>query len=388
MYKRQVYFHKLISYDNLISLKLYISGNYKTLFQEKVNQFLKNLNFYLSEIEVTWNTMIRYTNINANNIFHNLPYLYEGYSIADLRGTLPENIPAIVVSAGPSLDKNLLDLKTAVGKACIIATDTAIKPLLNAGIIPDLFVIVDGLKPIELFEHKDISKVGMVTMTVVSTEPMDFHKGKKFFSEGRSPYELELVQLINAMDERDIFLPGLPTGGSVANSAYSLGVYMGAKTIILVGQDLALTGNRVHADGTFKNEKCEINMSTGEYLEVESVDGGKVVTRIDLKLYLDWFEKTIKDWKIQTIDATEGGALIHGAKIMTLKKAIKKYCVDEYNAKWHLARVPKIVSTPEQQEKGLQFLESSLERLDTVKKKAEEGLKYYEKLLKLSLIHI
>ena len=345
--------------------------------------FVIDLKYYCSQISITWNTLVRYTDINASNIFHNLPYLYEGYSISDLKGILPEDVPVIVVSAGPSLDKNILDLKAAIGKSCIIATDTAIKPLLNAGIIPDLFVIVDGLKPIELFEHKDLSKIAMVTMTIVSTGPMDLHKGKKFFSEGRSPYEIEMVHLMDAMDDRKIILPGIPTGGSVANSAYSLGVYMGAKTIILIGQDLALTGNRVHADGTFENESCEIDLSSSQYVEVESVDGEMVVTRLDLKNYLEWFEKTIKDWNIRTIDATEGGALIHGTKLMTLNKAIKKYCVSSYNTKHSLSNIPRIANTPQQQEKGLQFLENSEKRLETVKMKAEEGLKYYDKLLKL-----
>ena len=80
-----------------------------------------------------------------------------------------------------------MDLKKAVGKACIIATDTAMKPLLNAGIIPNLFVIIDGLKPGILFEHENISKVPMVTMTGVSVEPMEYHKGKKFFYYSSSP---------------------------------------------------------------------------------------------------------------------------------------------------------------------------------------------------------
>ncbi len=98
----------------------------------------------------------------------------------DLWGILPDDVPVIVVSAGPSLNKNIEDLKKAVGKACIIATDTAMKPLLNAGIVPDLFVIVDGLKPAVLFEHKDISKTAMLIMTGVSIPSMDMHKGKNF----------------------------------------------------------------------------------------------------------------------------------------------------------------------------------------------------------------
>lgn len=383
-FEKERYFRYLITYDNIISLKLFISGNYKELFPKKMEEFISFLNRYLSSIEISWNTVVRYTDVNAGNVFHNLHYLYEGYSVEDLKGILPEDIPVIIVSAGPSLNKNIKDLKMAVGKACIIATDTAMKPLLNEGIIPDLFVIVDGLKPAELFEHKDISKCGMVTMTAVSKEPMDMHKGKKYFYYSNSPYESELIRMIDAMDERTIRLTDLPSGGSVATSAYSLGVHMGAKTVILIGQDLALTGNKVHVDGAFKDEKCEIDMGSGAYVEVESIDGGKVVTRLDFKNYLDWFEMTIKAWKhIQTIDATEGGALIHGTKGMTLKKAIKKYCVRDYNVKWHLARVPRIFSTMEEQDYALQYFEKSITNLEAVQKKARDGIAYYEKLQKL-----
>ena len=53
----------------------------------------------------------------------------------------------ILVSAGPSLNKNIMELKKAKNKAFIVATDTAVKPLLKAGIEPDLMVMVDGEKP-------------------------------------------------------------------------------------------------------------------------------------------------------------------------------------------------------------------------------------------------
>lgn len=384
-FETEEYLHMLMNYDNMVSLKVYLSGNYAKLFPKETGEFVKAIKGYVQDLKLAWNTIVRYTDVDARNKFHNLQYMYEGYSASDLYHMLPEGIPAIIVSAGPSLSKNIKDLKAAQGKACIIATDTAMKPLLNAGIMPDLFMIVDGLKPAELFEHKDISKVGMVTMTGVSREPMDIHKGKKFFYNSDSVFENELVQAVEKMKEREVYLPSFPTGGSVATSAYSFGIYLGAKTIILVGQDLALTGNKVHVDGAFKNEECKIDMDSGEYLEVEAVDGGKVVTRYDFKIYLEWFEQAIKDWKhIQAVDATEGGALIHGAKNMTLKRAIKKYCTKNYNVRWHLARVPKLFETKEEREYALKYFEDSAKRLDLVKKKAKEGLKYYEKLQTLT----
>lgn len=379
----EAYFGLMISYDNMTSLKCYTSGNYAKLFPEQLEKFIKVLKKHIEKISISWNTLVRYTDVKAKNTFNNLPYLYEGYSIEALKGILPVDIPVIVVSAGPSLNKNIMDLKKAVGKSCIIATDTAMKPLLTAGIIPNLFVIIDGLKPGVLFEHKDLSKVPMVTMTGVSVEPMKYHKGKKFFYNSSSPLEQKILADLSEKEKRSRILPGLITGGSVANSAYSLGMYMGAKKIILVGQDLAMTGNRTHADGTFQDKMDEIDVNNGGYFEVESVDGGKVLTRDDFDRYRKWFEEYAKKWSyITMIDATEGGALIHGSKLMTLQKAIRKYCKRDFNVKWHIDHCKKLF-TGESQKIALTYFSDSEKKIAEVKKKAKEGIRYYERLEKL-----
>lgn len=377
------YFALMISYDNMTSLKYYTSGNYIRLFHEQIEDFVKVLKNYIEKLEVSWNTLIRYTDVKAENTFKNLPFLYEGYSMEELRNILPEDIPTIVVSAGPSLNKNIMELKKAVGKACIIATDTAMKPLLNAGIIPNLFVIIDGLKPGVLFEHKDISKVPMVTMTGVSVEPMKCHKGKKFFYYSSSPFEQQILTDLGNKEGRKRVLPDLITGGSVANSAFSLGVFMGSRIIILIGQDLALTGNRTHADGTFQEKMDEINLDNGNYFEVESIDGGKVLTRDDFNRYRKWFEEVAEKWEhVTMIDATEGGALIHGSKVMSLKKAIQKYCKKDFNVKWHIDHCKKLF-TGENQNVAITYFMNSEKKLNEVKKKAKEGFLYYEQLEKL-----
>lgn len=378
------YLYFFVSYDNMTQLRMYVSGNYRELFPGETERFITEVKKHVTTQEVHWNTLLRYTDVRAGNVFKNLPYLYEGYSIRELYGMLPEDVPVIIVSAGPSLNKNIMELKKAVGKSCIIATDTAMKPLLNAGIIPDLFVIIDGLKPGMLFQHKDISKVPMVTMTAVSTEPMVNHKGKKFFYAAESAFEDHLTGDIDLVDgNSNRVIPDLVTGGSVATSAYSLGLNMGAKTVILVGQDLAMTDNRTHADGTFQDKMDQIDTGSGEYFEVESIDGGKVLTRSDFDMYRKWFEDHFKAWNhVKVIDATEGGALIHGTKVMTLKKAIQKFCVHEFNVKWHIARC-KPLFTGDRQKAALRDFKGSVSKLAEVKKKAKEGLRSYERLEKL-----
>lgn len=379
-----VYLHTMIHYDSMTMLKIYLSGNYDKIFSEKVSEFVDKIRKHTFEIEKNWNTVVRYTNVNAENIFKNIKYMYDGYSIRSLYQILPPDIPTIVVSAGPSLNKNIEDLKGAVGKANIIATDTAMKPLLNEGIVPNFFVVVDGLKPGMLFQHKDISKVPMVTMSAISSEPMRIHKGKKFFYASDSALEYEIMLKAYEKDDKTVLIPPLSSGGSVANSAFSLGIYMGSDTIILVGQDLAMTGNKTHADGTFKEKMDSIDVSSGEYFEVESIDGGKVLTRMDFKSYCEWFEEQIKVQSgVRVIDATEGGAKIHGSEIMTLKEAIGKCCKRKFSVKYRVSRLPQMFGDKGKEEL-LKVLERIPRKLFDVRKKALVGVRQYERLEKLA----
>lgn len=382
--EQTVYLHTMIHYDSMTMMKIYLSDNYDNIFPEKVKAFVDDIKEYTLDIQKNWNTIVRYTNVNAKNIFNNSKYMYRGYSMQSLYRLLPKDVPTIVVSAGPSLNKNIQDLKEAVGKANIIATDTAMKPLLNAGIVPNFFVVVDGLKPGTLFQHKDISKVPMVAMTAISVEPMKIHKGKKFFYAADSALETEVMRRAYAKDHKTVMIPWLASGGSVANSAFSLGIFMGSETIILVGQDLAMTGNKTHADGTFKEKMDDIDVNSGEYFEIESIDGGKVLTRLDFKMYLDWFEDQIKEKSnIRVIDATEGGAKIHGSEIMTLKEAIEKCCKKKFSVKYRVSRLPQMLGSKGKEEL-LRVFEQTPQRLMEVHKKANIGVRQYERLEKLA----
>ena len=52
--------------------------------------------------------------------------------------------PAIIVSAGPSLEKNIHLLREAKGKAVIIAVDAVLPTLVPAGVIPDIVVVLEA----------------------------------------------------------------------------------------------------------------------------------------------------------------------------------------------------------------------------------------------------
>ena len=367
-----------INFNNLIFLKKYIQPNYDEIYSKKTVEFLKKIGKKINDIIILENTIICFSGSFVKNILNNIQYLCDNYQARQLFDVLPRNIPGILVSAGPSLNKNIKELKNAKNKAFIIAVDTAVKPLLKAGIEPDIMIMVDGEKPKELFEMEGIEKIPLVMSVTASSEVANYHTGKKFFfGEGEGYVNGIFKQLGKS-------LYGLETGGSVATNAMSLLVKLGYSTIILVGQDLALTDNKTHADGTFKDKMDTID--TSKAIMVDGYYGEKVPTRPDLKHYLEWFNEYIKRIKdkidITVIDATEGGARIENTDILPLKECIKKYCIEEVNIKEQIEQLQPMFQG-EDRNKVVEYLHNTGSNLEEIKKNAEKGIKLYSALEKL-----
>ena len=377
----------MMKLDTIASMKVHITPNYDILFPKLVKETLQYLSKIYDDMIVTWNTARRYTDVAGENVIYNIRHMLHGYNVSQLKNLLEGQIPAFVVSAGPSLNKNIDQLKKVGSRGCIIAVDTAIKPLLNHGIMPDFFVIVDGKKPTELMDHPLVSQIPLVTCTIVAKGIMDLHQGKKFFYTSDNPLELLLYKEArsSAGKVKDLYPTTLATGGSVANSAFSLAHYMNAKNIIFVGQDLALTNNRTHADGTFQDKMNKISeQEQKDTFPVEGIHGNVVYTRNDFYRYLKWFEENIENNHMKNVvDATQGGAKIHGTKIMSLERAINTFCLEESSWKDHFTALPEMMDYSAK--KGYAFWYQELERnFEKVYIQAKKGQGIYERMEKVA----
>lgn len=319
---------KLLTYGMLPYSRNFVLPNYEVLFPEDVLEFLRICRKSAMEGVVLRNTQKIFSKVMVKNLFLNARYLCDAYKTTQLVQVIPRDIPGIVVAAGPSLNKNIKDLKAACGKALIIAVDTAIKPLLKEGIKPDMVMIIDAVKPLELFQIDGCKDIPFVCTMNASSEAMEYHQGKKFFfHEGYLFSEKILTK------SKENF-GTVSSGGSVATTAFSLLHKIGLTRIILVGQDLAYTNNRTHADGTFSEKMQEVN--TKRMYMVEGNYEEKVPIAGDLRQFLDWYNVTIPAMKERNpefcvINATEGGAKITDTEIMTLKEAISRECKKEVN---------------------------------------------------------
>ena len=187
--------------------------------------------------------------------------------------------------------------------------------------------------------------------------------------------------MANIMMKCDKDIISTCSGGSVATDAFTLLRKMEFNTIILVGQDLAYPGNRSHAKAAYDDT---VDLSDGIYFEVEDIHGGQVLTRMDMNHYRRWFEDQIaENSKLHVIDATEGGALIHGSEIMTLKAAIEREQKENCDFSTWIQSVPNIF-TEEEQHNVLSELQQLSQKVNETKEKLEDGVKLFEKLQNLN----
>lgn len=315
----------LVVVETIEFMKQEVHPNYQVLFPEKIVEALRNIEKRTEDIFVNYRTGNLFATHLAKNQIQNMEALCEGYNTKRLSEVIPYDGPAILVAAGPSLNKNIQELKAAKNKAFILAVDTAVKPLVHAGIIPDAYITIDAKKPLNLVDEERVRNIPVIAPITANHDILKRQRGKKiFYFDG---YMLGMY----AYRAAGKILPAVQTGGSVACSGLSLLYKMGFNTIILVGQDLAYTDNKSHADGTFQDKMPTEN--TDAMIRVKGNYEEEVPTLANLKIYLDWFvmfvEGAQKRRNVRFINATAGGAYIEGTELMTLKEAIEQTCTKE-----------------------------------------------------------
>ncbi|OES46053.1 motility associated factor glycosyltransferase family protein [Domibacillus iocasae] len=227
----------------------------------------------------------------------------------------------ILVSAGPSLDKQLPLLKQIHDeKEIIIASvGTAVKPLLKSGITPDFFMVIDPNEPtMHQLEGINLPNTPLFYLSTAYHNTILLHKGPR-----RIVWQNGFQKAHLPADERND--PLMETGGSVATALLDTMVFLGGEQIALVGQDLAFTNSMSHASNTAAGRKVEGTvMVTKSYNQID-----KVPTSKNLTIYRKWFERYAKKkpLNLKLYNCTEGGAYIDGwehVKLSTFQHLTKK----------------------------------------------------------------
>ncbi|EHR9110742.1 motility associated factor glycosyltransferase family protein [Campylobacter coli] len=230
---------------------------------------------------------------------------------------------AIVVSAGPSLTKQLSLLKAYQDKAVIFCADGALSMLEKEGIVPDYVTNLDYSDwPIKFFQNKE-NKTSLNVLSC-ATHPSLVH-----FLDNKSVILRDdpLYQRFNLND-----FGYIDTGTHVSHFSYTLALALGFKNIIMIGQDLAFDkeGNS-HSKGFALGERIDHTLNL-PVLQVPAYGGkGEVLTHItwnDYRIKLEYLF-ACNEQKAKFYNATEGGARINFTEELSFKECCEKLLTKE-----------------------------------------------------------
>lgn len=320
------------------NIKVLSFANYSSIFEEEFSGLNKALRKVSMNKRIGRDTIAFFSQSLFQNFIKNLNNS-TGYGVINSYKDLFKNKPAIIVSAGPSLEKNIHLLKEIQHKFVIICGARTLKALTNIGVTPDFVCAVDPQDITYTIMKNELDcKVPLVFMESANYKLVSEYKGSKilFSNEGMEPYIKSIVG--KAVDS-------LMQGGSVAHACMGLSYYLGCNPIIFIGQDLAYTGDKFHAESTkamenpgdvavteFEKNKEQWQNMNGQNIYVKDINGDLVRTSAILNSYREEFEDLIeKCHGVTFLNSTEGGAHIIGTEIISLKEAIEKYIKEEFD---------------------------------------------------------
>lgn len=229
--------------------------------------------------------------------------------------------PAVIVAAGPSLDRNLPALVGYQERAVVIAADTTLRPLLAGAVRPHLVLGVDpnDVNARHLAGVPDTSGIWLAAEGSLHPSVFGGFAGRTFV------FKVSHHEPWPWLDGAGFGRGTLRAWGSVVTSALDLALRMGCNPIVFVGHDFAYTDGRPYCDNTVFHEEWRAylahNPGTIEHYEalmkqgrpivsVTDLAGMRVETTAHLVAFRDWVvEQTTLARDRTFINATDAGIL-------------------------------------------------------------------------------
>lgn len=294
---------------------------------------------------------------------------------------------SVIVSAGPSLDKNIHLIKNLKGKSMIFAVDAVLGKLLKNDIIPDIVVTIERLEVYDnVFRNigcKIPKEVVLLAPPLIEIETLEeFKENNKimFLPEGVGTQEYFDKVLKKGL---------LATATSAAFTAINAAKEMGFAKIALVGQDLAYgkDGSIYCKDISKEGTETESERKQEEEYRavVKDYEGNFIESNVLWKDQLISMEFFIKaNPKIEFYDATEGGARVEGTKIIRLEEYIEKCLGETIESVNALLEKEKEKITENIKTELINNLHESIKKdLSRYKDLSDRIISHYEKIEKL-----
>jgi Tfp pilus assembly protein PilF len=326
-------------HHHIVNGRLYIVGHMPSmrLDQQTYERFRKRAKEENRLIMSGVGTAVGLGKEFVNAFMQNLPTILRKPGVTALHD-LFKGRPAIVVAAGPSLEKNLHLLKKAKSRAVIIAVDAAISTLLPAGIIPDLLVAIDPLPENAAFfrDNPLLKEVPFICLTQYTPEIVSLYPGPIFMNTVMQ--NLVTTWLSPFWQDKGTVHC---FGGSVAHMGFAAAEHLGCDPIALVGLDLSF-GAKFHA-GDASSLLTAVHGVPFEFKDrasmAENIFGESTYTLHSFLTFKTSFEKKIRTHTGTVVQATEGGLPLENTATLRLSDFIDEYCnLSDLDARKELIR--------------------------------------------------
>lgn len=345
---------------------------------EEILKITKELKKIITHNIINDNTIKHFSERWFESFVKNFKYTLNSIFFEEIKNKF-KNKSAIVISAGPSLEKNIELLKECHEKFVIISGGRTLEKLKEIGVKPDFFIMIDGDEiAYDLVKENLKFNIPLIFCNATNEKILQNHDGIKIYE----PTSIDFIMNILNRNAEGRF-----GGGSVAHACISTAIYLGCNNIIFIGQDLAYTNDKVHAefceakDDKYKEEEVFDNIINKNDLFVDDIYGKKVRTSNPLNMFRENIEVIIKQHKdIKFINATEGGAHINGSEVKFLNEVIDLYGNSESINK-NLELKPTL--TEEEKDLIINEFKKTIQYLRYIKIKCSKLIEFNEKLKNL-----
>lgn len=270
------------------------------------------------------------------NFYPNMLWLSESWKGTQLYNKF-ENIPAVICGAGPSLEKNILELKEVLDRAIVFGGGSALNALSSRGILPHFGIGVDP-NPTQQYRlsSNKAYEVPLFYRNRMHVDAFRLVHGPRLYIPGAGGYEVAdwfdeqfgLLEDIEWLDE----------GHNVVNFGLELAYNLGCNPIIFVGVDLAYTEMQSYASGIID----DTTVKEKDILETDDFDTTALLKK-DIygnPIYTLWKWVAESEWtsdyaaahpELTIINCTEGGLGMPDVPNMPFKEAAEKYLNRSYD---------------------------------------------------------
>jgi hypothetical protein len=298
----------------------------------RVTQIRDAVQDALYDLRIHRNTMHAFSKTWFEQSLANIASIARAPSVCAFDDTFV-GVPMIIVAPGPSLARNADQLRALAGRAIICAFSHSLKPVLAAGVTPDIVLTVDPQDVRYHFTGCDTSQLTLVNGVTVHPSLFEMPAKRHITLSANGSVDDWMFEPLGEQ-------PVVPGGGSVATTALSLALRWKCDPIIFLGLDLSFPGGNYYVSTSSDGDaRAEVDANgvmqvagwsagftamkaaggpptpTERAVTLPGWHGGTVPSSFMFSLFHRWFEHVMAQRPdARVYNCTEGGARIAGMR--------------------------------------------------------------------------